>query len=268
MFMCSNVAIGYVTDGRNQSIALAINNGCMGLGAVSFPHLLNYLEDQYDTNGTFLILAGICSNNIGIVILLYFIENNAHKLNDEVKGNTDQTHNDATIGYIKSLILRVKAKLLKIFSVPYTLTLISTMFMMASLDSYVILFVDIFIWKTYTESQGITSIVPYLVANTVAGLLVALLKTFKSVNTFALAIGFCVTGCIGLAIIYVASSVVLAYAGSFVLGLNDGGSIALAALLASELVSAEDFSTAYGILLTGYAICSVFMGPVCGRYMY
>lgn len=75
LYMCSVTILRQVCSGSYKKwlpISLVLHSMCVSFAGLTYPFLITYLIDQFSIPGTFLILAGICLNNICITLLFFF----------------------------------------------------------------------------------------------------------------------------------------------------------------------------------------------------
>jgi hypothetical protein len=237
-----------------------------------YPLLIEKLLINYGVNGTFLVLGGITLNSCVASWFLFLkrkrsVASNHTKRegektamipedNDEEKmyKNTKEQLDTDTAVYVRSSLLTRM----------YMVLLVASALSIPSVNTFLGLTVDIFVWKGFSVSQGLFSFVPFNIISILSKFIPVLAKKVPGISSFSLPILFCMCGLLGQILVYFSSSYVLMLVGTGFAGLSQGGFPALL-IAAVKIVRPEEWPVASGLLVTIIGITTAVLGPAFGK---
>jgi hypothetical protein len=81
MFVSSAVMLSHVFTQRQLPVAIAFHSASISFAGLTYPYLMDYILENFQLHGTFLILSGYLSNNLAISVFFSYTLINAKKQN-------------------------------------------------------------------------------------------------------------------------------------------------------------------------------------------
>ena len=274
--IASTTAVGQAFTGSQRLLALSIQNTGMSVGGAVTPYLFDYLVESYGLNGNFLLIGGVFLNCLPAALLFSMPVTNPNKAaNGELKlnpnGDIKAKSKEASHTYISAIreqLERFKTDVAQIMHPPFILTALAVAVVMASLNGYYALVIDILKWKGFTADDALLAFPVTYGVGFFARLLPGIAKQFKGVNSLVCPIIFALCGASGqLVNLYFSNSIVVLI-GCGLSGIALAGVISGANIVVVKILDQDKIADGLGIVYSVVGVLSIISGPTYGMFLF
>ena len=264
-FIASLTLAGQVFTGTQSLIFISALNTSISVGALIYPFFLEWLRGLYGILGTFLILGGITSHTFTLFVTCHLNQIDVKQVTTSASLLADNGDNVARERKSKSRLFRENVRNFDdILTVAFICLLLALGLSVAALNGYVGLMLDISMWKGFTESQGLVSMVTYHISSILSRLTPGVVKHKTDVSMSVFAMISTTSGCVGQLLLYLTSGYIPCIMGACLSGFAIGGVLSSSLLLVEDIVCRRQRSLAYGLLYTSDGLLSALTGYCLG----
>lgn len=258
--ICAMLSIGNEDFGKITPFALSIASFGAGVGSMMVPYITMYLMDEYNVQGTFLIIGAAALNIIPAVLLCTPKE----KENKKTKAlHSESAKNICCMLKLQDMRDRIsqilKHKLFLFFVISITLTI-------SSLQSLFIFFIDIFRFLGMSSSETRFLFLIYAILSSVGRILPGLTKFIPHVSILIFPAIIAGMGCISVALLPLATTYIQCVTIVSFYGVACGSAFANFYIVTQKLLGSDKYTVGVGVLMSVNGIGIMTGGPISGRF--
>ncbi|XP_061187450.1 monocarboxylate transporter 13-like [Saccostrea echinata] len=259
--ICASTSVSQNFSQKKKVMFLAIISTGSGVGALSFPLMLQYFTDMFGWRGCLLVISGLVFNQFacGLMSGPSFNTKTSKSLDPyddhEVKNENKGSQNICFSRF--QTLMKNKVFLAYCLSLAFVLT---------SFNSFLIFFIDYFEQKGFERTSVVWLYSGMNIISSVFRFIPGLMAQSSKLPKLAIPAIFSAGGSVGLALLplmnsYLFNAIVVACYGAAL-----GGVVTVISITTLDLVGDENYPTGFGMLLAVIGFANTVGAPVSGYF--